>query len=105
MDPPRTPRLTHQGQQRDGGDAGEQIQWIHREQSLYKQPLTEYPDVEDIGGSLDLFYRLFYVIGRWQKAEKKYAVAILRYVLYYLLTYLVSLVHTQPGTQRLLKQK
>ena len=22
----------------------EQIQWIHREQSLYKQPLTEYPD-------------------------------------------------------------
>jgi len=66
---------------------------------------TEYPDVEDIGGSLDLFYRLFYVIGRWQKAEKKYAITILRYVLYYLLTYLVSLVHTQPGTQRLLKQK
>ena len=83
----------------------EQIQWIHREQSLYKQPLTEYPDVEDIGGSLDLFYRLFYVIGRWQKAEKRYAVTILRYVLYYLLTYLVTLVHTQPGTQRLLKQK
>jgi len=50
----------------------EQIQWIHREQSLYKLPLTEYGDVEDIGGSLDLFYRLFYVIGRWQKAEKKY---------------------------------
>ena len=52
-------------------DVVDQIQWIHREQSLYKLPLTEYPDVEDIGGSLDLFYRLFYVIGRWQKAEKK----------------------------------
>lgn len=52
-------------------DVVEQIQWIHREQSLYKLPLTQYPDVEDIGGSLELFYRLFYVIGRWQKAEKK----------------------------------
>jgi len=55
-------------------DVVDQIQWIHREESLYKQPLTEYPDVEDIGGSLELFYRLFYVVGRWQKAEKKYVV-------------------------------
>jgi len=53
-------------------DLIDQIQWIHREESLYKQPLTEYPEVEDIGSSLELFYRLFYVIGRWQKAEKKY---------------------------------
>ena len=52
-------------------DVVDQIQWIHREESLYKRPLTEYPDVEDIGSSLDLFYRLFYVVGRWQKAEKK----------------------------------
>ena len=52
-------------------DVVEQIQWIHREQALYKLRLTEYPDVDDIGISLDLFYRLFFVIGRWQKAEKK----------------------------------
>jgi len=48
-----------------------QIQWIHREETLYKRPMTEYPDVEDIGSSLDIFYRLFHVVSRWQKAEKK----------------------------------
>lgn len=52
-------------------DVIEQIQWIHREEQLYKQPLTEFADVEDIGAMLDLFHRLFLVVSKWQKAEKK----------------------------------
>jgi dynein heavy chain len=52
-------------------DVTEQIQWIHREEQLYKQPLTEFPEVEEISTMLDLFHRLFLVVSRWQKAEKK----------------------------------
>jgi len=59
-------------------DVVEQIQWIHREETLYKRQPTEYPDVEDIGQSLDLFYRLFYVVGRWQKAERRWASSTLK---------------------------
>ena len=52
-------------------DVTDQIQWIHREEQLYKQPLTEFPEVEEISALLDLFHRLFLVVSKWQKAEKK----------------------------------
>jgi len=52
-------------------DVLEQIQWIHREEQLYKQPLTEFLETEEVSSMLDLFFRLFSVVSRWQKAEKK----------------------------------
>ncbi|KAL3853467.1 hypothetical protein ACJMK2_017003 [Sinanodonta woodiana] len=53
-------------------DVAEQIQWINREEQLYKYPVTTYQDVEDITNAVDPFFRLFNVVLRWQRAEKKW---------------------------------
>jgi dynein heavy chain len=60
-------------------DVSEQIQWIHREEQLYKQPLSEFSDVEEVGGTLELFYRLFLVVSKWQKAEKRLVFQFVRH--------------------------
>lgn len=52
-------------------DVQEQITWINKEEALYKYPITTYPDVNDITVAVDPFQRLFNVVLRWQKAEKK----------------------------------
>lgn len=52
-------------------DVQEQITWINKEEALYKYPVTTYPDVNDITVAVDPFQRLFNVVLRWQKAEKK----------------------------------
>lgn len=49
----------------------EQIKWIHHEEALYKYPLTEFHEVDDIASSLDIFHRLFLVVSKWQRGEKK----------------------------------
>uniref|UniRef100_A0A2C9M9T7 Uncharacterized protein n=1 Tax=Biomphalaria glabrata TaxID=6526 RepID=A0A2C9M9T7_BIOGL len=48
-----------------------QISWINKEEQLYKYPVSVYPDVEDISSSLEPFLRLFNVVLKWQKAEKR----------------------------------
>ncbi|KAL5014779.1 hypothetical protein ScPMuIL_009049 [Solemya velum] len=50
----------------------DQIEWINKEELLYKYPVSQFPDVEEITSSVDPFMRLFTVVLKWQKAEKKY---------------------------------
>lgn len=45
--------------------------FIFQEEALFKYPITTYPDVEEITSSLDPFMRLFNVVLKWQRAEKK----------------------------------
>ncbi|PVD24358.1 hypothetical protein C0Q70_14839 [Pomacea canaliculata] len=58
--------------QRRISDLQEQIEWINKEEALFKYPITTYPDVEEITSSLDPFMRLFNVVLKWQRAEKKW---------------------------------
>ncbi|XP_021341821.1 dynein heavy chain 12, axonemal-like isoform X1 [Mizuhopecten yessoensis] len=53
-------------------DVTEQITWINKEELLFKYPISTYPDVDDITAAVDPFQRLFNVVLRWQKAEKKW---------------------------------
>jgi dynein heavy chain len=47
------------------------IIFYKQEEALYKYPITTYPDVDEITHAVDPFQRLFNVVLRWQKAEKK----------------------------------
>lgn len=47
------------------------IQWVNKEEGLFNMPPTEFPEVEEISIALDPFQRLFSVVQKWQKAEKK----------------------------------
>merc|ERR1711894_543702 len=53
-------------------DVQESITWINKEEQLYKYPLTTYPDVDEISTAVDPFLRLFNIVTKWQKAEKKW---------------------------------
>ncbi|ESN95105.1 hypothetical protein HELRODRAFT_102708 [Helobdella robusta] len=53
-------------------DAIEKGKWINREESIYKCPITDFREAEDIAVSLELFYRLFSVVSKWRKAEKRW---------------------------------
>ncbi|KAK6177269.1 hypothetical protein SNE40_015399 [Patella caerulea] len=53
-------------------ELNDQIAWINKEETLFKYPVTTYPDIEEISTSLDPFNRLFNVVLKWQKAEKKW---------------------------------
>lgn len=48
------------------------IQWVNKEEGLFNMPPTEFPEVEEISIALDPFQRLFSVVQKWQKAEKKW---------------------------------
>ena len=52
-------------------DANEQIQWVNKEEVLYKYPISTFPEVDEISNTIDPFQRLFHVVLKWQKAEKK----------------------------------
>ncbi|KAK7101380.1 hypothetical protein V1264_019769 [Littorina saxatilis] len=58
--------------QRRIADIQEQIVWINKEEALFKYPVSVYPDVDDIASQLDPFMRLFNVVLKWQRAEKKW---------------------------------
>ncbi|XP_029642789.1 dynein heavy chain 12, axonemal-like isoform X2 [Octopus sinensis] len=53
-------------------EARTQVTWINKEEVLYKYPLTHYPDIDEITTLLDPFVRLFTVIVKWQKSERKW---------------------------------
>ena len=57
--------------QRRLADAQEQISWINKEELLYKYPVSNYPEVDEVSTSVDPFMRLFLVVSKWQRAEKK----------------------------------
>ena len=52
-------------------DAQEQITWVNKEEVLYKFPVSQFPEVDEISSAIDPFMRLFQVVYRWQRAEKK----------------------------------
>ncbi|XP_064633435.1 dynein axonemal heavy chain 12-like isoform X2 [Lineus longissimus] len=53
-------------------DAQESISWINKEEVLYKYPIGNFPEVEQITSAVEPFQRLFLVVVKWQKAEKKW---------------------------------
>lgn len=52
-------------------DAQDQIEWINKEEALYKYPVSNFPEVDEINLAIDPFMRLFQVVFKWQRAEKK----------------------------------
>ena len=60
-----------QAVQKRMAEVQEQIEWINKEELLYKYPVSQYPDVEEITTSVDPFMKLFQVVHKWQRAERK----------------------------------
>lgn len=52
-------------------EAQETIAWINNEEMLYKYPVAKFPDVDEINGIIDPFSKLFQVVLKWQKSERK----------------------------------
>ena len=44
----------------------------YQEEVLFNYPVSTYPDVDVISSQLGPFLRLFNVVLKWQRAEKKY---------------------------------
>ena len=53
-------------------EAQKQIEWVNKEEGLYKFGLSNFPEVDEINTAVDPFYRLFSVVFKWQRAEKKW---------------------------------
>lgn len=49
----------------------ERGRWINREEMMYKIPVTSFQEADDVASVLDLYYRLFLVVSKWTKAEKR----------------------------------
>jgi len=52
-------------------EAQEQIAWIHKEENLYRFEITQFPEVDEIAYMIDPFMKLFQLISKWQRLEKK----------------------------------
>lgn len=62
---------------RDRSSIKKAFQTVHslmlQEEHLYKYPISTYSaDVDEITNQVEPFYRLFNIVLKWQKAEKKY---------------------------------
>eukprot|EP00105_Crassostrea_gigas_P043640 XP_019927788.1 PREDICTED: dynein heavy chain 12, axonemal isoform X3 [Crassostrea gigas] len=54
-------------------DVQDQISFINKEEHLFKYPISTYSaDVDEITNQVEPFYRLFNIVLKWQKAEKKW---------------------------------
>ena len=53
-----------------------------QEEALYKYPVSKFTEVDEITSSIDPFMRLFQVVFKWQRAEKKYVIMIIIIVWY-----------------------
>jgi len=53
-------------------EAQELIEWVNKEEALYKYPVSKFSEVDEITSSIDPFMRLFQVVFKWQRAEKKW---------------------------------
>ena len=49
----------------------EQIEWVNKEEQLYKYPVSKFPEVDEITTAVEPFMRLFQVVHKWQRADKK----------------------------------
>lgn len=52
-------------------DAEESIVFINKEETLYKWDLTTYPVIDVIKESIEPFQKLFGLVLKWQRTEKK----------------------------------
>jgi len=52
-------------------DAQEQIAWINKEEALYKFQITHFPEVDEIANTVDPYMKVFQVVSKWQRSEKK----------------------------------
>lgn len=62
------------------GDAQEQIIWINKEEALYKFSITQFPEVDEIAAAIDPYMKLFQIVNKWQKVEKKYVLDFTYYM-------------------------
>ncbi|XP_077977539.1 dynein axonemal heavy chain 12-like [Glandiceps talaboti] len=53
-------------------DAQESIGYINKEETLYKWDKTNYPEVDEITLSIEPYQRLFALVVKWQRADKKW---------------------------------
>ena len=65
-------------------EAEELIQWVNKEEQLYKLPISKFTEIEEVTSAIEPFLRLFQVVFKWQRAEKKFNS----------ITYLLKYVHT-----------
>lgn len=52
-------------------DVAEQIVWVNKEEGLYKFQISQFPEVDEITTMIDPYMRLFQVVSKWQRSEKK----------------------------------
>ncbi|KAH9490581.1 Dynein heavy chain 12, axonemal [Bulinus truncatus] len=52
-------------------DINNQMEWIRKEESLYRFPPMEYPDFDLITAALEPFYKFFNTVLKWQRCEKR----------------------------------
>lgn len=52
-------------------EANEHIEWIKKEEKLYKFPVSSFTEPDEITSAIDPFMRLFQVVFKWQRAERK----------------------------------
>ena len=57
------------------------IQWVNKEEALYKYPVSKFSEIEEVSNAIEPFLRLFQVVFKWQRAEKK-SVGIMKLVVY-----------------------
>ncbi|XP_071484907.1 dynein axonemal heavy chain 12-like [Diadema antillarum] len=53
-------------------DAQESINFINKEEKLFKWDGTDYPEIEQITAAIEPYQRLFSLVVKWQRAEKKW---------------------------------
>ncbi|BFZ08761.1 hypothetical protein BsWGS_11799 [Bradybaena similaris] len=57
--------------QRRLAEVHNQIEWIHKEEVLYKFPPSEYPDLDFIVAAVEPFSKFFNTVLKWQRCEKR----------------------------------
>nr|DBA18657.1 TPA: hypothetical protein GDO54_016881 [Pyxicephalus adspersus] len=53
-------------------DAEESVAYINKEEALYKWDLTSYPELDALKANIDPYQKLFALMYRWQRTEKKW---------------------------------
>lgn len=52
-------------------DAENEKMWINKEEDLYKLPISNYPEVEEIRNSAEPFLKLFTTVVKYTKSERR----------------------------------
>jgi len=52
-------------------DAEEAIVFVNKEEALYQWEVTRYPELDAIKENIDPYQRLFCLVQRWRRSEKR----------------------------------